>query len=156
MTLFDHYITTIEYIKDIHAPIIKVINKNVHEFYEGSIPLFHLIYGVSKLNKAQQDRIYISFHLSLNSVDAIQWFIRVRKISSKIFLLSCNYADNDGYTFLGQDAEILRYQKEEQAILDNWIKQTKDAKNKIFPIAYVDSAIQQFEESVLKKDTKCH
>lgn len=110
---------------------IKPVTENmyIHEFFEGPIPLFKLLF-VERLEEGGT-AMMVSFHLDVDSVDAIQWFLRIRNIYQPLMITQCYYKDDNGETFLGVTAEQLKLFKIQQAALVEWGSDKEAAKKMI-------------------------
>lgn len=104
----------------------EVENRWIREFFEGPIPLFKLLFV--KNTKKDETSIMVSFHLDVDSVDAIQWFLRIRSIFKPLTLTQCYYKDDNKETFLGVEAEQLKLYKIQQAALIDWGSNKKSAR----------------------------
>lgn len=97
----------------------------VHEFFEGPLPLFKLIL----VNGSDEGPGYtmISYHIEVEAAEAVQWFLRVRNLEPNLRLGPCYLRDQNGMSYVGDDAHVLRLYMIEQDILSNYIQGTKDA-----------------------------
>lgn len=100
-------------------------NENVHEVFEGPIPLFKLLFAVDE--EKVQSYLVMAFYLDMDPVDAVQWFLRVKELYSKVKISSSYYKDSRGESFTGQSAEIVRQTMVEKAVLGNWTQSRKEA-----------------------------
>lgn len=151
----------------IHA---KKEHEYVHEFFEGPIPVMKLMYGINEKNGVRENRILVSFHLNLDSVDAIQWYLRIQNFHPTLYMVSCYFKDDNNETFLGQGAELIKMYKDEQLILANWAKdkdETKKivaqkivgrAKHKLsnYDFTDIDQALNEFNKMDREDKDKCH
>ncbi len=162
-----HYI--LQQLKNKYEVSVKVEHKFVHEIYEGIIPICKLLYGVNK-SDVRGDRILVCFHLDLDSVDAIQWYLRIKSLHSSLYITACYYKDDNNETFLGQGAELIKKYKDEQRILSNWQRDEEDtkkyidqriigrSKHKVSNYDFTDknAAIKEFNKLTTEDEDKCH
>ncbi len=123
------YYFIIGLIRDKHHVSFELENKVVHEFREGPIPLFKLIF-IEKLDDGGST-MGVSFHLDLDAVDVVQWFLRIRDIFNPLVLTPSYYKDDNNETFVGATAEQLRVFKIQQAALTEWGGDKESAKKMI-------------------------
>lgn len=98
----------------------------IYEFYEAEeVPLFKLIFGPSDKSD-NQNVVIVTFILGLDPVDAIQWFLRVRNVIPEVRLQASYFKDDNGETFLGEHAEIIKMYKDEQKVLSDYINSKQD------------------------------
>lgn len=95
----------------------------IYEFFEGNIPVFKLIMAPDDTGKHM---IIVSFHLDINSVYAIQWYLRILDLCPPLNITHCYYRDDSGRTITGEDAEIVRMYKMEQEVISNWIRENEE------------------------------
>lgn len=95
----------------------------IAECSAGSLQLFKL--GYSKNDTGTF--LFVSFHLELDSVDAIQWYLRLRQLEEGIGLAPCYVVDSEGVTFTGEDAEIMRMYMVEQDVIATFMASNLDA-----------------------------
>lgn len=96
----------------------------IYEFLEGSIQLFKLI--LNQDDSGEAGEVVLSFHIELEAVDVIQWFLRVRALDPLVKLTHCYIHDQDGNVYVGEDAHILRAYTIEQEILSAYLASEKD------------------------------
>ena len=101
-------------------------HESVVEFFEGDdLPLFKLIFGPSTMSEGK-NVVISTFNIEVDPVDAIQWFLRIRGIISDIRLQESYYKDDQGETFLGENAYQIRMYKDEQRILAEYLESDRD------------------------------
>lgn len=92
----------------------------VVEFYEGPIPLFKLL--AQEETESNPAIIIASFHLELDIVAAIQWFLRIRALDPNLHLTSAYLKDVSGVTYIGADAHALYLHTVQQAAVQEFIE----------------------------------
>lgn len=95
----------------------------IHEFFEGSIPLFKLIL-VS--DDEGPGFVMASFHIDVEASDAIQWFMRIRSLDPNLRVTACYLRDSNGASYVGEDAQVLKLYMMEQDIVSTFIQGNKD------------------------------
>lgn len=119
------YYTIVGLLKEEYDLSIDVENKYIHEFFEGSLPVFKLMYVK---NEDRDDRLLVSFHLDLTAVEAIQWFLRIRHFNHGLMLTQSYCKDDNGETFLGPAAEQIRMYRIQQEALAEYVGDIEGAK----------------------------
>lgn len=89
-----------------------------YEASEGIVPLFQVIYGRRK--DEALDHIFLSFHLDMDPLHAVQWFLRARTIYPDVGLAQSYYKDDYGECYLGDQALALKFYKEQQMAIQQW------------------------------------
>lgn len=150
MNVFQDYLYLLQMLKDHFQLTSKKDGEHLHEMYEGSVPIFNLI--MTQTYQHRDDRILMSFHLGINPLDAIQWYMRVKNLQSRVYMTECYFRDDKGTIFLGQDAEIIKMYKDEQRIISNWERDQEQTKK--FIENPIEGKIVRTEKSFLsdKKD----
>ena len=101
--------------------------KNVATAVDKEGELFKLIKG--NFQDIRSDSIVLSFHLGINTVEAIEWYMRIRNLYDELRLSSCYFVDDDGNVFFGEDAELIKMYKDEQIILADYSGTKEDARD---------------------------
>lgn len=113
-----YYKAVIAQLNKVYGTKSDVEHEFIHEFFEGPIPLFKLI--LSETDDGRAGAMIASFHIELDSVDAIQWFLRVRELDPELQITGCYLKDEDGVSYVGEDAAILRMHMIEQDLATAW------------------------------------
>ena len=165
MDLRTKYLYLLEGLKDKYGLSYHADHPDIHEFYEGPIPLFKLIYATTEQGVP---KLLLAVHLDINPVDAIQWHLRIRDLHNEIYITECYFKDDNGETFMGQKAETIRMYKNQQKIISEWSRDKEDTKkfleakivgrSKHQPIAHVDKekAIHEFNKMTYDDKKKYH
>lgn len=122
---YESYLTFLKYVSEAYKVTMAVEHKCIHEFSEGPIPLFKIIFGHDE--KDAKNKIFVSFHIDISSVDAILWWNRFKTHYYDVKLMESYMKDDRGETFVGQTAEIIHRYKLEQEILSNWASDKSEA-----------------------------
>lgn len=96
----------------------------IREFFEGPIPSFKLIL-VHK--EDGPGFIMASFHIDMEAVVAIQWFMRFRALDPNIRVTACYMRDSTGTSYVGEDAHVLKMYAIEQEIVSQFVGGDRDA-----------------------------
>lgn len=115
---FEYFKAIVAEINKLYGTTSDIEHQFIHEFFEGQTPLFKLI--LSELDGAQLGTMIVSFHIDLDTVDAIQWFLRVRNLDPNLHLTGVYLKDEAGVSYVGEDAVILRMQQVEHELAANW------------------------------------
>lgn len=133
--LYQEYLHLIGKLKDVHNLTIEVEHKDIHTFYKDKQPLFKLFYG--KYAKNDEVCIVVSFHLDLIHAEAISWFISIYNICPILRIHDSYIEDDNGETYLGEDALALQEVFMTQNILDKWLKAHSEEEMREFADAKV-------------------
>lgn len=135
-------------------------HEHIYEFFDGEEPIFKLIYSPPLPD--DEYIICVAFHVELDSPYAIRWFQKLQGFVPELELSACYIRDENGDTYIGQDAHAYRQQKAEREIL-NAIKR-EAVKRKSMPkspavrptnvraTTDADSALDAFDEWSPKKN----
>lgn len=110
-------------IKNLYDVSYEAEHQYIHEFSEGPIALFKLILVNSNEGKSF---MMVSFHIEVEAMDAIQWFMRIRALDPNLRVTACYLKDSNGESYVGEDAQILKLYMIEQDIISTFIEGTKD------------------------------
>jgi hypothetical protein len=121
---YDVYLGIIKQINETFGTTVEVEHSYIHEFLEGQNPIFKLI--LSAGDGTTPPVIIISFHLETPTVDAIQWFLRVRQLDPTLHMTQCYIKDTQGNNYVGEDAEIFKMYAIEQQVITAYLNSNKD------------------------------
>lgn len=120
-TPYQNYLYVIGKIRDIYKLDLFVEHQNIHVFSQGKLPLFKLFFGV--FDHAEEHSIVVSFHIDLYHPQVIQWFLNIQNIFPLIQLHDSYIEDSSGVTYLGGDAENIKYIYLSQEILNQYLSE---------------------------------
>lgn len=120
-SLFDEYIYTIGKLKDVYKFEVDTSHREIHTFYLDKIPIFKLLLG--KYQGTEETNIVISFHIDIDAVTAVDWFMRVSDIHPLLKIADSYIEDDRGETYLGEDAKTIKNLKLQQEVLEAWLEQ---------------------------------
>ncbi len=116
--MYDEYLYVIGKIKDVHKLSVDVDHKDIHTFYKDKVPKFKLLFGTYNDDNSC---IVVSFHIDVNSMEAIQWFLNIKDIHPLAKITEPYVEDEQGETWLGKDAQKIRDMIFERDIIAEWV-----------------------------------
>lgn len=161
----EQYLEIIKKINDTYGTTAEVEHRFIHEFFEGSIPVFKLI--LSKTDEAVPGIMIVSFHLDTAITTAIQWFVRLRQLDVHLHITGSYIKNGNGETYVGEEAELFKMYSMEQAIIAAWNRVSKPESNSTRSLSITsnlvkrittaaDAAIAEFEKNAKNKDDTFH
>ena len=118
---YDEMLSQIRHLYDVAC---ESEHRFIHEFFEGQLPVFKLILVD---NTDGPGFIMVSFHIEMEASAAIQWFMRIRQMDPNLRVTQCYLKDQNGVSYVGEDAQVLRLYVIEQEIMSSYIQGDKDA-----------------------------
>lgn len=118
-----HYTDVVNQITNLYGVTAVQEHEFITEFCEGPLPIFKLI---SVTQDDGTNFLMLSFHIEVEAVIAIQWFVRVRALDPDVRVTACYLRDASGVSHVGEDAHILRLYMIEQDIMSSFIQSDKD------------------------------
>lgn len=119
--MYQEYLYVIGKAKDGYKLDVDVEHRNIHTFYQNKVPLFKLIFG--KFSDQEFDSILVSFHIDIKSSKAVTWYANLYKITPFIAVTDHYIEDDQGETYLGEDADIIKNLKLQRNILEHWLSE---------------------------------
>lgn len=119
MTMYQEYMYVVGQLKDAFKLEVDVPHRDVHTFYHNKRPIFKLMFGTYAESK--ETCVVVSFHITISITDAIEWYKRILKIHPLIKVVETYIEDQNGETYLGEDAEYIRSFIQQREILNHWL-----------------------------------
>lgn len=120
---YHDYLYLIGELKDRHGLTIDVDHQDIHSFYKDKKPLFKLFYGM--FTGTENPSIVVSFHIDLKHPEVIKWFINIYQIDGTIAIHDSYIEDDNGETYLGEDAETIKDVYLSQDILREYLENSE-------------------------------
>lgn len=117
---YQNYLYLVGQLKDIHSLTVDVDHRDIHSFYKDKQPLFKLFHGM--FTGDGQASIVVSFHINLRHSEVIRWFINIYRLEDTIAIHDSFIEDDNGETYLGEDAETIRDVYFSQEVLKDWLE----------------------------------
>lgn len=93
---------------------IDVEHEQIVEFFS-EMPLFKLLLG----SRDDKDIMVVTFHVELDAPDVVQWYKRIWKLVPEIEMTASYIEDDNGSTYLGEDAKNLVMQRIEDEFVNS-------------------------------------
>lgn len=138
---YQDYLYLIGELKDRHGLNIDVDHQDIHSFYKDKKPLFKLFYGM--FTGSESPSIVVSFHINLRHPEVIKWFIDIYRIDSTIAIHDSYIDDDNGETYLGEDAETIKEVYMTQEVLKDWLDRADDEEIQQFTEAKVVGRVKE-------------
>ena len=132
---YQEYIRVIGSLKDTFKLDVDVEHQDIHTFYRDKRPLFKLFFGM--FQNEPEPTIVVSFHLDLFHPEAIAWYINIYRAYPQITMHDSYLEDDNGETYLGEDALALREVYQAQEIVNDWLKDSSQEEMEEFAKAPV-------------------
>lgn len=130
----------------------------VHTLEEGGVPLFRLVFSMDKANST--NKILLSFHSVNSAYHGVVWFLRTYELYENVVLAPNYFVDKFGQTFLGEDADYMKFDQLRENIMREWKHNVGKVRTldrvSDMPKSYhdINKALEEFNKICSKKGCK--